>query len=85
MSEKVPGEKPGQTTHYTVDGALQTTTVETLTPREILEDAGIDPQTHTLSRVEGDRRVPCLDLNQPIPIGEHAQFVTSGQGAPART
>jgi hypothetical protein len=50
MSEQVSGEKPGPTTHYTVDGELQTTTLEAMTPREIMEDAGIDPQTHSLTR-----------------------------------
>jgi len=77
MSEKVPGEKPGTTTHYTVDGSLQTTTLEAMTPREILQDAGLDPQTHSLRRVEGGQRIPCDDVNRPVPIWEHEQFVTS--------
>lgn len=76
MSENVPGEKPGPTTHYTVDGTLQTTTLEAMTPREILEDARIDPRTHSLCRIERGQRIPCPSLDQPIPIREHAQFVS---------
>jgi len=82
MSEKVPGEKPGVITHYTVDGTLQTTTLEAMTPREILQDAGLDPQTHSLSRVEGGKRMPFLDVNRPVPIREHEQFVTADKEAP---
>jgi hypothetical protein len=76
MSKRVPGEKPGPITHYTVDGKLQATTLGAMTPREILEDARIEAQTHSLSRIERGRRVPCPSLDQPIPIQEHAQFAS---------
>jgi len=86
MSKQVPGEKPGPTTHYTVDGRLQTTTLEAMSPREILEDARLDPRTHSLCRIERGKRFPCPDLDRPIPIGEHAQFVSASsvQGAEKR-
>jgi hypothetical protein len=77
MSAKVPGEKPGLLIHYTVDGKLQSTTDETLTPREILEDAGLDPATHYLARVVNGRWQSCKDRpDEPIVMDEHLQFVS---------
>jgi len=77
MSAKVPGEKPGLLIHYTVDGNIQSTTDETLTPREILEDAGLDPATHYLARVIDGRRHSYKDTpDEPLVMDEHMQFVT---------
>ena len=77
MSEKVPGEKPGLLIHYTVDGETQSTTDETLTPREILEDAGIDPTTHFLARVEDGRWRSFRDNpDEPIHMDEHMTFIS---------
>ncbi len=82
MSAKVPGEKPGLLIHYTVDGEIQSTTDETLTPREILEDARIDPSTHYLMRVEGGHRQSFKDNpDEPITLDEHMQFVSVEAGA----
>jgi len=75
MSRRIPGEKPGLLIHYTVDGELQSTTVETLTPREILSNADIDPDTHYLIRVDGRDGESYRDNpDQPIHIDEHVAF-----------
>ncbi|MBI1917548.1 MAG: hypothetical protein HYS12_22855 [Planctomycetes bacterium] len=77
MSAKVPGEKPGLLIHYTVDGEIQSTTDETLTPREILEDAGLDPATHYLARVANGRWQSFKDApDTPIVMDEDRQFVS---------
>jgi hypothetical protein len=80
MSEKVPGEKPGLLIHYTLDGEIQSTTLEMMTPREILSEAGFDPKSYTLIEVEGDLRQALFDLDRPIPIRAHMKFAI----APAR-
>jgi hypothetical protein len=77
MSEKVPGEKPALLIHYTIDGDIQSTTDEKMTPREILREAGFDPDSYSLIEVEGGRRRERFDLDEPIPILEHMKFVTA--------
>ena len=77
MSTKVPGEKPGLLIHYTVDGEIQSTTDDRLTPREILEDAGLDPATHYLARVANGRWQSFKDKpDEPIVMDEDMQFVS---------
>jgi len=77
MSAKVPGEKPGLLIHYTVDGEIQSTTDETLTPREILEDAGLDPATHYLARVVDRGWHSYKDTpDEPIVMDEDMQFAS---------
>ena len=77
MSAKVPGEKPGLLIHYTVDGEIQSTTDDTLTPREILEDAGLDPATHYLARVADGRWQSFKDTpDEPIVMDEDMHFVS---------
>ena len=77
MSKQVPGEKPGTLIHYTVDGEPQSTTDEEMTPRDIMGDAGVDPQTHFLTEIDGGIRRPHRDdLDRPLRMREQMQFVT---------
>src|SRR5262249_52859806 len=77
MSAQVPGEKPGTLIHYTVDGEPQSTTDEEMTPRDIMGDAGVDPQTHILTEIDGGTRRPHrADPARPIRMREQMQFVT---------
>jgi len=77
MSRQVPGEKPGLLLHYTVDGEEEATTQEEMTPRDILESAGVDPDTHYLVSVGGDRRHEFRDRpDAPISLHEHSKFVS---------
>jgi hypothetical protein len=79
MSERVPGEKPGPLTHYTIDGKRHVTTLDVLTPREVLTAAGLDPATHALARVEGGRKRLFRNPDEPIPVAEHMEFVSMGE------
>jgi hypothetical protein len=77
MSRKVPGEKPGLLIHYTVDGEEEATTQEALTPRDILESAGLNPETHVLVAVTDGRRHEFRGrLDEPISLHEHSKFLS---------
>lgn len=43
--------------HYTVDNEPQSTTSRTLTPKQILTNAGIDASTHYLVQIVGHERI----------------------------
>ena len=79
MIERTPDEKPGPIAHYTVDGSLQSTTLEELTPRDILSNAAIDPETHYLVRIGG--RSYRDDPDQPIRVEEHMEFKSVDRGS----
>lgn len=82
MSRQVPGEKPGLLLHYTVDGEEEATTQELMTPRDILESAGVNPDTHDLVSVVGGQRHEFRGrLDEPISLHEHSTF-TSEKAAP---
>ena len=82
MIERTPDEKPGPITHYTVDGSLQSTTLEELTPRDILSNADIDPETHYLVRVDGPNgRSYRDDPDRLIRIEEHMKFKSVDKGS----
>jgi hypothetical protein len=74
MAESVQEEKPGWIAHFIVDGIEQSTTTEEMTPHEILNGAGINPDTHTLARVMRGRVARCD--NQPIRIVDGMEFVS---------
>jgi len=74
MEETVREEKPGPIAHFTVDGIEQSTTSEKMTPKEILNGAGIDPDSHGLSRVTRGRVAPCGD--EPIRNLDGMEFVS---------
>lgn len=77
MSRKVPGEKPGLLIHYTVDGEEEATTQAEMTARDILESAGLDPETHYLVSAEGGRRREFRRPDEPISLHEHSTFVSA--------
>jgi hypothetical protein len=62
--------------HYTVDGVAQETTEATLTVRQILERAGLDPTNHYLVEVQGSHQVDLKDLNQQVHIHEKEEFIS---------
>jgi hypothetical protein len=74
MEESVSEEKPGPVVHLTVDSVEQSTTSEKMTPAEILNGAGINPDTHALARVTHGRVARCDD--QPIRIRDGMEFVS---------
>lgn len=66
-------------TTYFVDGEKQTTTHKTLTPKEILDDAGFKPSgEYELIENEGDKDP--LDSDKPIDIKEDEEFTTVFNG-----
>ena len=77
MSRKVPGEKPGVLIHYTVDGEEEATTQEELTARDILESAGLNPETHYIVSVADGRRHEFHRLDEPISLHEHSKFISA--------
>ena len=62
--------------NYTVDGEPQTTTEHQLTVRQILSNAGIDPQTHYLVEIQGNHQVPHRDLDEVIHMHQHMKFIS---------
>ena len=62
--------------HYAVDGVPQETTKATLTVREILEHAGLDPANHYLVELQGSHQIDLKNLNQEIHIHEKEEFIS---------
>ena len=81
MKESVVPEKPGPIVHYIVDGSEQSTTVEYLTPQQILDAAGIDGNTHWLAELQAGRKIACGD--RPIRIRDEMKFVSMARNAGA--
>lgn len=62
--------------HYTVSDEPQTTTERTLTPKQIMENAGINPDENYLVEIRGRERVSYKDKsNDPIHMHEGQKFV----------
>lgn len=65
------------TFHYTVDGEEQTTTEHTLTPTQIMQQAGVDAGTHYLVQMEGNHRVSYEGKpEEAIHMHQHMKFIT---------
>ncbi len=63
--------------HYTVDGEPQTTTERELTPRQIIKNAGLNPDERYLVEIRGREQVSYKDNpGTPIHLHEHEKFVT---------
>lgn len=63
--------------HYTVDGEAQETTERELTPRQIIINAGLNPDERYLVKIDGRHQVSYKDnMNDPIRIHEKEKFVT---------
>lgn len=78
MSNTTPNSTPAAkkehtTTFYVDNEALETTSKE-LTVRQILGQAGDDPQTHYIVEVKGDQQVPHKSLDESIKIHEGIRF-----------
>ena len=64
------------TFQFTVDGESFSTTENTLTPVQILEIAGINPDTHYLVQIRGNQQFSYKDEpNTPINISQNAKFI----------
>ena len=62
--------------HYTVADEPQTTTEHTLTPHQIMSNAGINPDENYLVEIRGRERVSFKDKpNEPIHMHEGQKFV----------
>jgi hypothetical protein len=70
------GTRP-RTIHYSVDGEPQETNEKTLTPRQIITDAGLDPNERYLVEIQGKHQKSYKDvMNEPIHMHEGQKFVT---------
>ena len=76
--EGQPSERPlPKTIHYTVDGEPQETTERTLTPRQIIIAAGLNPSERYLVEIKGKHQVSYKDaMDTPIHMHENQKFVT---------
>lgn len=74
--------RPGHAIDYTVDGEPQQTTERTLTPRQILRDAGIDPETHYLIEIRGHHEHVSYEgrPDEPIHMHPNMRFVSVSTG-----
>ncbi len=62
---------------YMVDDEEQYTTEKTLTPRQILEKAGIDPENHYLVQMQGNHRESYKDkMDESIHMHEKMKFIS---------
>jgi hypothetical protein len=63
--------------HYSVDGELQETTERTLTPRQILIAAGLNPNERYLVEIKGKHQESYKDaMDTPIHMHEGQKFVS---------
>ena len=66
---------------YTVDDEPQTTTEHTLTARQILQNAGLDPATHYLVEIKGQHKESYQNkMDETIYMHEHMKFVSVFNG-----
>ena len=69
------------TVHYTVDDEPQETTEHTLTPVQIMTNAGIDSASHYLVELVGNTRKSYKESpTEPIHMHEHQKFATQFTG-----
>ena len=69
------------TFNYKVDTEEQSTTSHILTPKHILSNAGIDPTTHYLVQIEGNKRTSYQTTpDQEIHMHEHMAFISISTG-----
>lgn len=83
MNEKAPaaGKHENPVFDYTVDGEPQSTSEHTLTPKVILQKAGIDPSNHYLVQIIGSNTESYKDFpDKLIHMHEHMKFISSSTG-----
>jgi hypothetical protein len=70
------------TFEYTVDDEPQTTTEHTLTPHQILQNAGVEPQTHYLIEIKGQNQTSYKDKpDEPVHMHQHMKFISVFNGS----
>jgi hypothetical protein len=75
MNEKQKKAKEKEI-EYVVEDEIQTTTEKELTPRQILDKAEIDAETHYLVQMEGNHRESYKDaMDVPIHMHEKMKFI----------
>ena len=71
----------GHVIDFTVDGEPLTTTERELTPRQIMELASTDPETHYLVQIEGRHRESYQGKGEiTIHVHDDAKFITVSTG-----
>ena len=69
------------TFEYTVDDEPQTTTEHTLTARQILQSAGLDPSTYHLVEIKGQHQESYQNKpDELIHMHEHGKFISVFNG-----
>ena len=69
------------TFEYTVDDEPQTTTEHTLTPKQILQKAGIDSGMHYLVEIKGQHQESYQNKpDEPIHMHQHMKFISVFNG-----
>ncbi len=67
---------------YTVDDEPQSTSEHVLTPREILRNAGIDPDAHYLVQLVGNTQKSYKDKpEEQIHMHQHMTFISVATGS----
>ena len=68
--------------HYEVDGEKQTTHEHKLTPRQIMKNAKVDPETHYLIELRGKHEQHSYTdkPDEPIKMHNHMKFITASLG-----
>lgn len=68
--------------HYTVDGVDQYSQQEQLTPRQIVTNAGLDPEQRYLVKLEDEgEQVSYKDaMTGPIEVEDDDEFITASTG-----
>jgi hypothetical protein len=80
-TEAHPGKGPKF--DYTVDGEPQSTPQHVLTPVLIMNNAGVDPASHYLVQIIGQKQESYqANPNQEIHMHEHMKFITVRVGPP---
>lgn len=68
--------------HYTVDGEPQETTEHQLSPRQIVVNAGLNPDERYLVEIKQRGEISYQDkMDVPINMHEHQKFVTFPVGS----
>lgn len=63
--------------HYAVNDEPQSSTSRELTPRQIMEKAGVNPAENYLVRIKGRERISYKDNpDSPIELHEDEKFIT---------
>ena len=74
---KAPKHDPHEI-EFTVDGETVTTTEHELTPVQVMQLAGVDPESHYLKEIRGHQQISYKDTpNEPIHVHNNQRFITN--------